>query len=68
MAEPTEEELRRLTLSLAWRRLIFYCQNQLPFGEITVRVVNAEPTALLDFKPNVRFDLPLSSTHREVKQ
>ena len=61
------ENFDNVKVSNAWKRLIFYCQNQLPFGELTLRVVNSEPTALIDFKPNNRFDLPLSASHKEQK-
>lgn len=67
MVDPSEEELKRLTMSLAWRRLIAYCQTQLPYGELSIRVVNAEPTVLIDVRPSVRFDIPLTSYPRDME-
>ena len=34
----------------SWIRLVRYCQTQLPFGEIRIKIVNAEPTKLIDSK------------------
>ena len=42
----------------AWVRLIRYCSTDLPHGEIKIKIVNSEPTKLLDAKPDVRFDKP----------
>ena len=40
----------------SWLRLIQYCQTELPHGELKVRIVNGEPTALLEAHRAIRFD------------
>ncbi len=60
-------DLKNIKVSDAWRRLIVYCETKLPFGDLTIKIVNGEPTSLVDFKPNIRFDLPLSASHKEPK-
>ena len=60
-------DLKSMKVSDAWKRLIRYCETQLPFGELTIKIVNGEPTSLVDFKPNIRFDLPLSASHKETR-
>ena len=50
-------------LTDSWKRLILYCHHVLPHGEITLRIVNGEPTELLGEKKKIRFDkerLPLT--------
>lgn len=45
----------------AWGRLIAYCGTRLPYGEITLKIVNGIPTELLFAKAAVRFDKPWAS-------
>ena len=45
-----------IKISLAWVNLVHYCQTRIPFGDIRVRIVNANPTELLEEKPKIRFD------------
>ena len=40
----------------SWINLVRYCQDKFPYGDLTIRIVNAQPTDLLDQKPKVRFD------------
>ena len=40
----------------SWINVIRYCQEQLPFGDIRIRIVNGAPTELLESHPRVRFD------------
>ena len=42
----------------SWINVIRYCQEQLPFGDIRIRIVNGAPTELLESCPRVRFDRP----------
>jgi len=41
-----------------WIALIRFCITECPHGEITVRIVDSSPTALVGFKRNIRFDKP----------
>jgi len=47
-----------IRISESWINFIAYCQEKFPHGDITIRIVNAQPTDLLDQKPRVRFDKP----------
>ena len=49
-----------IRVSPAWIRLIRYCQVELPHGDLKIRIVNAQPTDLLEVKPKVRFDREMS--------
>ena len=40
----------------SWINLVQYCRDQIPFGDIKIRIVNGQPTDLLESKPRVRFD------------
>ena len=40
----------------SWINLVRYCQEQIPFGDIKIRIVNGQPTELLESRPRVRFD------------
>ena len=40
----------------SWINLVRYCQDQIPFGDIKIRIVNGQPTELLEAKAKVRFD------------
>lgn len=48
----------RVRVSDAWIRLIMFTQRTVPHGDITVRIVNGEPTLLVAAKRRVRFDKP----------
>ena len=52
------EDLTDIRPTAAWLRLIAFCKNEMPHGEISLRIVNGEPTTLLSQKPTVRFDRP----------
>ena len=45
-----------IRVSESWIRLIRFCQVELPHGDLKVRIVNAQPTELLEAKRKVRFD------------
>lgn len=47
-------------VSKAWINLVHYCQTKFPYGDLTIRLVNAQPTELLDKKPKIRFDKELT--------
>ena len=40
----------------SWIKLMQYCQENLPYGEIKIQVSNAQPTRKLKETPNIRFD------------
>ena len=40
----------------SWIRLVRYCQTEFPNGDLKIRVVNSQPTEMLESKPRVRFD------------
>ena len=44
----------------SWINVVRYCQEQIPFGDIKIRIVNGAPTELLESKPKIRFDQELS--------
>ena len=55
----------------SWINLVRWCQEQMPFGDIKVRIVNGQPTELLEKIPRVRFDkqttIPKESQHEDTK-
>ena len=59
MSNPVNSSpLVEIHVTEAWIRLIRFCQSDLPHGEITIKVVNSEPTTLIGFKRSIRFDKP----------
>jgi len=40
----------------SWINLVQYCRDQIPYGDITIRIVNGQPTELISSNPKVRFD------------
>ena len=66
--EMSKEDMKELIVTAAWGNLILYCKRNLRHGEIRIKIANAEPTALLDAKPNIRFDkpdtLPIQDNHK----
>ena len=40
----------------SWINLVHWCQEQMPYGDIKIRIVNGQPTELLEQKARVRFD------------
>ena len=40
----------------SWKRLIQYTKNVVPFGEISVQIVNGEPLLLISARRSIRFD------------
>jgi len=59
MSPPKVEQPIVLVITDPWKRLVMLCQTSIPFGDITVRIVNGSPTDLLAYKRRVRFDRPL---------
>ena len=45
-----------IRISESWVRFVRFCQTRVPNGDIKIKVVNAQPTKLLEVKPDVRFD------------
>ena len=45
-----------IRVSPAWIRLIRYCQTEFPHGDLKIRIVNAQPTDLLEERRRIRFD------------
>jgi len=43
-------------VSESWIRFVRWCQTEMPYGRVTVQIVNAQPTRMVDHKPDVRFD------------
>ena len=39
-----------------WVNLINWCQTNAPYADIEVRLVNGQPTELIQCKPKIRFD------------
>lgn len=50
------QETIEIPVSRSWIRLIQYCRTSCPFGTLTIKIVNAQPTVLVDRKVDVRFD------------
>ena len=44
----------------SWINLVSWCQNQMPFGDIKIRIVNGQPTELLEQRAKIRFDKNVS--------
>ena len=42
----------------SWINVVRYCQEELPFGDIKIRIVNGAPTELVESRPRIRFDRP----------
>ena len=40
----------------SWINLVRYCQTQIPYGDIKIRIVDGRPTELLEERQKVRFD------------
>ena len=51
-----DDILNAVVITKSWRRFIFYCLTVIPHGEVTVKIVNAQPTNLISANPLVRFD------------
>ena len=45
-----------IRISQSWVRLVRFCQAEFPNGDLKVRIVNGQPTELLEQKPRIRFD------------
>ena len=60
--EPAKDfdSLTNARITPAWLRFILYCQRPHPLGmshgEMTVKIVNGEPTRRISEKPDLRFD------------
>lgn len=54
------ENLSPIQVSDAWKRLIQFVQKEVPYGEIKIKIVNSNPTTLVEHKRDVRFDRPAS--------
>ena len=51
-----DDVLNAIIITKPWKRFIFYCLTVVPHGEVTVKIVNAQPTSLISVNPSVRFD------------
>ena len=40
----------------SWINLVVYCRDQMPFGDIKIKIVDGRPTTLLEQRPSIRFD------------
>jgi len=40
----------------AWVRLVRFCQTEFPNGDLKIRIVNCQPTELLERREKIRFD------------
>lgn len=40
----------------SWINLVQYCQENIPFGDLTIKVANGQPTKRLKEVPSIRFD------------
>ncbi len=45
-----------IRVSKAWLNFIVYCQSTFPHGEISIKIVNGQPTEMIDKKEKIRFD------------
>jgi len=60
--EPAKDfnSLKDARITPAWLRFILHCQRPhpsgMPHGEVTVKIVNGEPTRRISDKPDLRFD------------
>lgn len=52
------EELKEIGITIAWVNYIKFVRNQVPFGDVKVKMDHGEPTKLLDWNREVRFDKP----------
>ena len=50
-----QDELE-VRIAPAWIRLVRFCQAEFPHGDLKIRIVNAQPTDLLEEKRKIRFD------------
>lgn len=54
-----------LKISTAWANLMLYARTEIRHGQIKIKIVNGQPTELLEEKKNVRFDKPDTLPIRE---
>ena len=59
MPKGTQEAPVRVPVSDSWKRLILWVGDNLPHGELTVRIVEGSPTDLVSFNQKIRFDRAL---------
>ena len=52
-------------ISENWFRLISFVDARVPNGEIKVKIINSQPTKLLDIKEDIRFDKELPNLDRK---
>ena len=62
MPKKTEEKFYivpelEVRISESWVRLVRWCQTSFRDGELRIKVINAQPTDLLDMKRKIRFDI-----------
>jgi len=67
MSVLTVEELVELKVTHAWANLILYCKREIPHGDIHIKIVNGQPTKLLDQKKDIRFDKPNTLPNIELE-
>ena len=53
---PPTMDMVDVRISRAWLKFIMWCQNESPFSDVSVQIVNGQPTKLLQRIPDVRFD------------
>ena len=60
----TETEVVEMKVSKAWAKFMSFCQTEVPYGNVKIKLENGQPTDLLEAKRKVRFDkeatLPIS--------
>lgn len=45
-----------IRVTIPWLNLIVFCQDEVPYGEVTVKIVNGQPTLLVRSQRDIRFD------------
>jgi len=53
---PVAMDTREVVVSPSWIRFIRFCKTKVPNGDIKIKIVNGEPTRLLEKKEDIRFD------------
>jgi len=56
MAQRTKLDSLDIPISDSWRRLIVFAKNEVPHGELSIKVVNGEAVEVISFKRKIRLD------------
>lgn len=56
VVEPNNVPKLEIRLTQSWTEFIRFCQAEAPYSDVTVKIVNGNPTKLISFKRDVRFD------------